>query len=334
MRQIFLFLLLFINCNLFGQKSEVQDIVVKFLDSVQIRAYNSYKINWKIERPELIERTKNIDSLKNLNPIFNDFLKKLEDNHSGVLYMANNEIGMFEKLAVLTNKQAGYPEPKFNAKIINGKYAYIVIPPVMLEQRKYVDSLQHHISELDKKNPEGWILDLSSNTGGGYKPMITPLNGFVNAKKTFSFVNKEGKIISDQKINKNRTYIENHKMFNLMKMDTLVSNKIVNFRKPIIIWVSGHTASSAEFTVAHLYGQKNVKVVGTRTAGMTTGNTEIELSPNFMLALTTGLLKDRNNRIYQPGEFIGPDVKIEPKNKKKPSYDEYLEKTLELFNKK
>jgi len=331
---LYLFILLLINSKIYSQNSETQKIVVKFLDTVQARALNSSNINWQLERPILIEKTKEINDLKKLVPIFNTFLQKLNDNHSGVMYLSDDDKSMYEKLATMTNKEAGQPEPNFKAKMLENKYAYILIPPVTYEQRKYVDSLQHHIKILDKKNPEGWILDFSTNTGGGYRPMIIPLNGFVNKKKTFSFVSKNNETISTQTLNKKRVYIENHKVLNRMKMDTLVSNKIKNSHKPIVIWTSGRTASSAEFAVAHLLGQKNVKTIGTITAGMNTGNSEIELSNNFMLFLTTALLKDRNKKIYQPGENIKPNVEIIPKNKKIPTYEEYLEKSLEILNKK
>lgn len=329
----YLCILLLVSCNVYSQNSEVQKIVIKFLDTVQIKAVNSSNINWKIERPILIEKTKEINELKKLTPILNTFLSKLNDNHSGVMYLSDDDKGMYEKLAKLTNKDAGQPEPNFKAKMIDNKYAYISIPPVTYEQRKYIDSLQYHIKILDNKNPKGWILDFSTNTGGGYRPMIIPLNGFVDKKKTFSFVSRNGQTISTQTLNKNRIYIENHRILNLMKIDTLVSNKIKNSNKPIIIWTSGRTASSGEFAVAHLLGQRNVTTVGTITAGMNTGNSEIELSNNLMVYLSTALLKDRNNKVYEPGENIIPDIEIVPENKKIPSYEEYLKKSLELFNK-
>ena len=63
--------------------------------------------------------------------------------------------------------------------------------------------------------------------------------------------------------------------------------------------------------VASFVGQKNVKIVGKNTQGLTSSNAEFRLSDGAIMILTVGNLIDRNKKEYNViGEGIKPDINV------------------------
>ncbi len=315
MRKLSIFLfIIFVSNKLSAQTDAPSLLVQNFLDTIQKHAYLGKKIQWDSARIEFVKETQGITDVNLLKPHLERFLKSLKDGHSHLFFedlTDNNQAdkNQYEKLATMTDKEAGLPPKNFQYKLIDNKYAYINIPAVTLESRKYVDTIAVQLTNLDKRNPKGWIIDLTENNGGNIMPMIWNFPSLIDTDKTYSYVDAQGKEIYAPK----RYTIDNDddlKYFKLLQLEPekVKPIKIKHRNVPIVILTSNLTASSGEFFTAYFKGQKNVTVLGQKTNGLTSGNAPFNISKNCMIMLTTTVLKDRNGKLYEIAEGIEPDL--------------------------
>ena len=93
------------------------------------------------------------------------------------------------------------------------------------------------------------------------------------------------------------------------------------------------TGSSGEFITAAFVGQKNVKIIGTNTQGLTSGNQEYKLSDGSFLVLTTGNIVDRTGKDYAKiGEGIPPNIMIEKTTDKAKTNENYLKEAFKYID--
>ncbi len=329
-------LIIFISTKLSAQTDATSLLVHNFLDTIQKHAYLGKKIQWDSVRSEFVKETKGIKDVNLLKPHLERFLKSLKDGHSHLFFedLSDNKEAnkdQYEKLATMTDEEAGLPPKNFQYKMIDNKYAYINIPAVTLESRKYVDTIAVQLKNLDQRNPKGWIIDLTENNGGNIMPMIWNFPSLLDTDKTYSYVNAQG----NENHAPTRYTIDNDddlKYFKLLQLEPekVKPIKIKHHNVPIVILTSNLTASSGEFFTAYFKGQKNVTVIGQKTNGLTSGNTPFNISKNCMIMLTTTVLKDRNGKVYDIAEGIDPDLYFSPempsKNiQQKMSYKEQMD---------
>lgn len=307
------------SLNCFAQIQSVKNVVQSFLDTVKSNAYMSPNLNWDSISNSLLNDTKEIDSTAHLAPHFNKVLRALKDGHSrlypkSALNSQQDEKSMLEIFATMTDKEAGLPPKRFIHKMINNKYAYINIPSVMLENRAYVDTIGKQLLELDKHNPKGWIIDVTENDGGNAFTMNWHFPTLIDSEQTYSTVDNNGKVSKNDKIlDLKNTSEEEKRAADLFKLnpDSVPYVKLKNTKVPIIILTSKITGSAGEFVTVHFKGQKNVLVVGQVTAGATSSNHPFEITNEYLVNLTTEVIKDRTGKIYKIGEGITPDVQFD-----------------------
>ncbi len=306
------------NINCFAQKQTIKPVVLSFLDTVKSNAFMSPNLNWDSISTSLLHETKEIDSVSHLAPHFNKVLKELKDGHSR-LYQKSainsqpDESSMLEIFAKMTDKEAGLPPKRFIHKMVDNKYAYINIPSVTLENRAYVDTIGKQLLELDKHNPKAWIIDVTENDGGNAFTMNWQFPTLINSDQTYSMVNNKGHETKVDKILNLDNSEEEIKMAELFKLnpDSVPYVVLKNTEVPIIVLTSKITGSAGEFVTLHFKGQKNVLIVGQVTAGATSANRPFEITNEYLVNLTTDVIKDRTGKIYKIGEGIMPDVKFD-----------------------
>lgn len=300
----------------YGQTNNSHELVLKFLEVIETNAYARRTINLDSARIALLNDTKNVSEIGELKPYFKTFLKKLKDQHSSISYIEadeedEDELDFLEKYAHITYEEAGYPPLRFKSDLLEGRFAYINIPAVALEYRKYIETIGSQLQQLDAMNPEAWIFDVTENDGGSIIPMLWQMSTLIDKDSVYSFVDRHGKEEKQTKMmwKTNGDKFE-ERLFELFKLndESLRPVKLVHTNVPIILLTSRKTASSGEFFVAAFKGQKNVTVVGQQTNGLTSGNTEYPLGKSYLLNLTTDVLKDRNDKRYGIGEGIVPDI--------------------------
>jgi len=306
---------------IYAQNERPQDLVVKFLDIVEEKAYMSPTIKWDSVRPIFIEETKNVKESSELQPYFKKFLKQLKDYHSGVFYTENqtdeeednNEL--LKLYATTTYEENGLTPPNFLHQLIDKKYAYINIPPVTIELKNYIKTIGIQLDELDKKNPKAWIFDLTENEGGNIMPMLWQMYYLIDGNIAYMDIESNGKENNTNKAMWDTTGEDKDGLmfFELSGLndEKLQPKKTVNTNIPIVILTSEKTASSGEFFAATFKGQKNVTLIGQKTNGLTSGNEALVLNKNYVINLTTGVLKDKTGKIYKIGEGIEPDIHFE-----------------------
>lgn len=331
-KNIFLAILIFMTLcqHAFAQQEEVQKALNTFLDTVQTRSYMRDKMDWNKIRQEALEQTKNMSNTDSLLPIFKNIIASLKDYHSEIELSKNKEdkLALIKQYATLTYEQAGYPALHFSHKMINNKYAYIKLPGVMLEHRRYLDTITNQLKELDFQNPKAWIIDLTENDGGSAYPMTVPFHDLIDTNMTYSYYTGKNNYGDDILLNNNELphdgfYTVDDSVAQMFKLDSIQTIKIRNNNVPIIILTSQLTGSAGEITTTHFMGQKNVTIIGLRTAGLTSGNELIPLSHGYNLNLMMGVLRDRSGKIYNIGEGILPDISIDLNTKHLKTTKEY-----------
>jgi len=317
-KKIVLFLLILTGffVRSYAQVSSVSQLANAFLDTVQRHAYNGLLIKWDSIRPLFIEQTRTMSNINALEPHFKKIISQLKDGHSDLYFEKVDqnqeaEQELFVRMAGMTDKDAGFPPKVFSHFMTKDQYAYIRIPGVLYEQRKYVDTIGIQLKALDAQQPKGWIIDLRENDGGSIFPMIWHFADLIDVDSTYSVVDRAG-VESKQNVRMNNLNDHDQKWAKLfdLEYDKVPPIAIKNKNVPIVLLVSRFTSSSGEFFAAHFKGQKNATIMGHTTNGRTSGNDQFAVGNNYMINLTTSVIKDRTGKLYGIGEGIKPDVPL------------------------
>src|SRR5690606_10315127 len=151
--------------------------------------------------------------------------------------------------------------------------------------------------------------------GGNIMPMLWQMYYLIDGNIAYMDIESNGKENNTNKAMWDTTgeHKDGLMFFELSGLndEKLQPKKTVNTNIPIVIVTSEKTASSGEFFAATFKGQKNVTLIGQKTNGLTSGNEALVLNKNYVINLTTGVLKDKTGKIYKIGEGIEPDIHFE-----------------------
>ncbi|MBW1619510.1 S41 family peptidase [Empedobacter falsenii] len=170
-----------------------------------------------------------------------------------------------------------------------------------ISDKDYIFNNLKIISE--QANSNYWIIDLRDNTGGSNWVMITSLLPFFEDNVLgYSKINND-----DIPWSKKDGYFFNG-VNNLSK--GYINYPIINTIHPrkIYVLINHRTSSAGEATLITLKSLSNVKVLGKKTMGAATMNTNTKLSNGDMLNLTAGYMMDAKKNIYPYG--IEPDYEL------------------------
>ncbi len=302
-----------------AQNASNQEMMSKFIDIVEKNAYKSSLVNWDSIRVKSQNQVSNTIDMGDLRSIFEQILSQLKDSHSSIFYTEEASEGseneVLKQYATVTYEEAGHPFPDISGKMIEGKYAYLKVPGVLLEHKKYVQYIGEQIETLDKQNPKAWIFDVADNDGGTIWPMLWHMYDFIDQDNIHSYVDRYGieKKITRSMWDKANLDDQDMEFFELTGLsdESLTPINVANKKAPIFILADRKTASSGELFVAAFKGQKNVTVIGQTTNGLTSVNETFPLNNHYLINLTTSVIKDRNGKIYKIGEGIKPDVDLQ-----------------------
>ena len=213
--------------------------------------------------------------------------------------------GFIYALVATGDKKARFTDGKRPAKIKNEqilypvggiykeRYAVVRIPSFFVSdtaQRKvYSDSLTTLIKSFDKSSIHGIMLDFRNCSQGDESALFTGLAPFFKQQDTvltFSATNAPTKAWR----------------FN--------DSSIYNFKHsiPVAVLTSINTGGAGEVSAIAFKHQKNVKIIGEPTAGLSMRTTEFKLSNGWLFQLSTGVFADRTRKKYlvsvEPDEFV------------------------------
>jgi len=267
------------------QKNDTFSQVLKIIETNSIRLDS---INWEEIKSDAIHKTRL--RKKDISIEINEILKKLGDNHS--FHMSKN------KADNLSNSK----QTKIGFSLLDNEIGYLNIPSYIGNNHtscKFSYTILEKIKLLDEIGVKNWVIDLRDNDGGNMWPMLLGLSPlfdndiagyFIHRKYTLSWLIKNGSVLNEDQIimyHSEPYYLKN----NRLKIAVLINRK---------------TCSSGEAVAISFIGMKNVKLIGTETCGLTTGNSIFTLNDGSVLGLTTSIFADRNKKKY--GKTITPDI--------------------------
>ncbi len=199
----------------------------------------------------------------------------------------------------VTLKREKIAQESVEYKILSGNIGYIKLTSFI---KSSYDDFKTALSELEKKNVKGLILDLRDNGGGLVNTCIEIADEFLD----------EGIVTYVEDKNKKRNEYKSEDGKTDLKTVTLVNE---------------NSASCSEILAAALK-DNGIKIVGNKTFGKGVIQSTMELSDGSALKLTImQYFSPKGNVINEKG--VTPDYEI--KNAENSSKDEQLEKAMSLF---
>ncbi|RBQ06854.1 S41 family peptidase [Pedobacter miscanthi] len=314
---ILLFFTISLSANLFAQGNKsASDSIAVFYDQLFINLKRDYlfkkTVDWKVveshTRQNLTQYRNFESSLGEISMLFDE----MGANHCIVFYKGKKYAGTGNKVSDPKYseqwKKKYVTKPGFEAKMLNNKYGYILMPNMVFFDNsaenihKIAQPLYDQIARLKMRDkPIGWIIDLRFNTGGNSTPMLLALYDFLGNNNIWSSLNINGKVIDKAKLN-NGKYLNNGRTLSFISPegDLLDGTKVA-----VITGVL--TASSGEVTALAFKGRPNTIFIGETTAGFTTGNIFCALPFGTTMALTKTFDGDRNDKYHQK---MIPDILV------------------------
>lgn len=146
--------------------------------------------------------------------------------------------------------------------MVDGNMGYIKLDKFL---ENSADEVTHALTELQKNNPNGIILDLRSNGGGILQEAVKIVNLFV--QKNVEVVSQKGKIKD-----KNFTYS--------------TQNAPIEPNLPLVVLVNGRSASASEIVAGSLQDLDRAVVIGQRSYGKGLVQQTFNLPYNSLVKIT------------------------------------------------
>jgi C-terminal processing protease CtpA/Prc len=187
------------------------------------------------------------------------------------------------------------------------RIGYLELPAIVgsAEQvQAYAATAQRVLRRLDRRQIDGWVVDLRRNTGGNMWPMLAGVGPIAGAGELGAFVFPTEQLPW--------TY---HAGQALLGPHILAQvDQPYDLRRPlpqVAVLLSRLTASSGELTALAFAGRPGAHSFGEPTAGVPTANDATELPDGAMVCLTVALGADRTGRAYDgpivPDQPVGAD---------------------------
>jgi carboxyl-terminal processing protease len=146
--------------------------------------------------------------------------------------------------------------------MVDGNMGYIKLDKFL---ENSADEVTHALTELEKNNPNGIILDLRSNGGGILQEAVKIVNLFV--QKNVEVVSQKGKIKD-----KNFTYS--------------TQNTPLEPNLPLVVLVNGRSASASEIVAGSLQDLDRAVIIGQRSYGKGLVQQTFSLPYNSLVKIT------------------------------------------------
>lgn len=316
---------LLLGCKSFSQEENsaivnYKDTSKVILDSIiqlsKANAYHTSKVDWDILSKEMYAISEQHDSIDKIGKPAAHMFKVLGDFHGMLMYdykvafSYQPDDGTKHRDSLwqtITSAKMKVPYEVVGKMLENTNIAYIeIVGTGVMEEKDIIfarDRIRAIICSLKEKNPSGWILDLRCNTGGNMHPMMAGVGELIpdadvggdtvdglGFRSTWSL--KEG------------NFLENGYAY---YKEVLQCPKLMN-EKRIAVLTSRYTVSAGEVVVSSLKGQKNVKIIGEKTGGLSSTNGWYVLSDKWILAPMQAYFMSKDKTVHMDG--INPDILV------------------------
>ncbi len=276
------------DSNSQDQPQIAQNYVVEILQIMKEHAITKYDVDWGKIETEVNALAANAKSIQDTYPAINKALELLKTNHSS-LYSASGKILAYHS-DFNCDQLFDINEPQID------NIGYIRVDSFSgsndSSNQNFSTNIQKEISRQDSATLKGWIVDLRDNSGGNMWPMIAGLGPLLDDGLHGYFIDADEQI-SSWGYENGSSYLEENKIVTVEEPYILL-----NPLPKIAVLSSRRVASSGEATLIAFKKQNNVRVFGTDSCGLSTGNQSFSLSDGSKLNLTTIVMADREQLKY------------------------------------
>lgn len=326
---------LFLCTSSFSQtfKSDsIRMFVESSIDLIRSNAVDTSNI--RLIESTLYSKSKDLNSVSEVAPLYTDVFELLNDHHGGLKYKDKSygwnkpaSAGNVYLKGQLKNKKSVF------SQVIDKNIGYIRIPGnddfAFEKVDSIADDIISHINKINSQKVKAWIIDLRVSTGGNMYPILLGLKEFISGGNIVfgGFRNSKGESSGQWEIKDGKMLIDGIELVRTTQLKVPLKKDI-----PILILTSCYTASAGEMTAISLIGRKNTYIVGEPTADYITAVQGFRINKDAGLNLSTDLVFDRNSKVYTSN--ILPDVEVlQGDNLEDLKKDKKIIKALELLKK-
>lgn len=187
---------------------------------------------------------------------------------------------------------------------LRSRIAYVLVPgisapPNSVASSTYAAKLLAGIAKAGVREPCGWIVDLRTDTGGDYVPMLLGLGPILGSGRLIGFTGY--------------AYATSYSPGVLSAAPRTAYTapmKVADLRPqpPVAVLTNLNTRSSGEAVTVAFRGRPSTRSFGMATSGFTTYTRSYSLPDKAVLELSAGYYVDRRGYVYRTP--IKPDVKV------------------------
>ncbi len=291
----FTLLICLFSCYKKKQSNSFEKLYNNSLKAINTHYIKNDVIHWNNIEHKVKDSIKQFTSNNDVYSALEYTLFLINDSHS---FFLRPEQNIFDHDSLII--------PEVQTKIIGNNIGYIKILGFGANDslsKLYTLKIREALIKLDQSsNLNGWVIDLRDNNGGAdfSQPLgISPL-----IKDSIISYTKDNKGYFKPIICHNNSFKVGHG-----DIGTSINykNTLINQNKKIAVIINNNTASCAELTAMSLKFQKNTKIFGSRSRGLTTPLMHIDFTPSGATLLLSCLyLCDLDKNIVRS---IIPDVK-------------------------
>lgn len=263
------------------------DYLEDALEKVRRLAYYSGQVNWPRARAVATVLASGARTPADTYDAIRYVLASLGDHHSHFV----------EPAVVREGKTSTARDFEVTGAILSG-IGYVALPGYNGQNAErsaaYASAIENYIDAARADHACRWIVDLRNDIGGNMSPMLAGLHALLGDAPLGYFHNRAGDWIAWSAGRSGRVIAD-------MSHD------------PVAVITGRKTASAGEAVALSFRGRLNTRSFGAPTAGHSTANQPVPLSDGAVIALTTGLMADRNRNVasgrIQPDAIVDvPDT--------------------------
>jgi C-terminal processing protease CtpA/Prc len=276
-----------------GLSATVKTYLNDMVDIMMENSINRNTIDWTTFRASVIEKAGTSQTIAETTEAIKHALELLDD---GTTFLVTSS-------GVTIKSSEGCTDDAAPEVVSDPEIGYIQVPTYSntgLTAAIFAQSMQGKIQTANKPELKGWVIDVRGNTGGNMWAMLAGIGPLLGEETAGYFVDADGLKTAFLYTNGSVKYGD-ESIITISFPYTYTGSKTAR----IAVIMDNATASSGEAVVIAFSGKSNVKTFGVATCGKSAGSQPFLLLDGSLLYLTTALIADRSEKIYN--EPIVPD---------------------------
>lgn len=197
-----------------------------------------------------------------------------------------------------------------SGELLDGNVGYLALPAhngdgSLAEGGDYASVVQDLLAELERAGACGWVVDLRTNRGGNFGPMLAGIGPLVGSGSLGGFDLSGSLDVWRYQPASGTSLVGNYVVHR-----SPVSRALRNPDAPVAVLTGPATNSAAEIVVLALRGRDETRSFGDPTGGLTTWTDGFRLSDGAVVVVSRGAMADRTGERFDGP--IDPDVLVAP----------------------